>query len=572
LGLFFDARFMSRGAIYLKCRVKKFMSIQLSPTGTSSPAAAEFIRTDRQQQQEIEQRRTFGIISHPDAGKTTLTEKLLLFGGAIQLAGAVKARKAGRHATSDWMAIEKERGISVTTSVMKFHYGEFEINLLDTPGHQDFSEDTYRVLTAVDSALMVIDSGKGVEPQTEKLMEVCRMRNTPIMTFINKLDRDGMAPMEVLANIEDKLQIECTPLSWPIGMGKDFKGVYNLYRKSLHLFTPGRDSRKEKGITITDLLDPQLDELLGSQAEQLREEIALIEGAASPFSHEEYLKGNQTPVFFGSAINNFGVRELLEAFVEMAPPPGPRAAITRMVSPLEAAFSGFVFKIQANMDLAHRDRIAFFRICSGKFTRGMRVSHHRIGREIVLSNATIFMAQDRTNVEEAWPGDIIGIHNHGTIQIGDTFTEGETLQFTGIPNFAPEHFRRVRVKNSLKIKQLQKGLAQLSEEGAVQVFRPLMGNDYILGAVGVLQFDVTMARLKTEYSVDASYESIDYTAARWIACKDKKRLAEFEKRCQANLALDADGHLTYMAASDWRLGFIMEEWPDIAFCKTREHN
>jgi peptide chain release factor 3 len=548
------------------------MSIQLSPTGTSSPAAAEFIRTDRQQQQEIEQRRTFGIISHPDAGKTTLTEKLLLFGGAIQLAGAVKARKAGRHATSDWMAIEKERGISVTTSVMKFHYGEFEINLLDTPGHQDFSEDTYRVLTAVDSALMVIDSGKGVEPQTEKLMEVCRMRNTPIMTFINKLDRDGMAPMEVLANIEDKLQIECTPLSWPIGMGKDFKGVYNLYRKSLHLFTPGRDSRKEKGITITDLLDPQLDELLGSQAEQLREEIALIEGAASPFSHEEYLKGNQTPVFFGSAINNFGVRELLEAFVEMAPPPGPRAAITRMVSPLEAAFSGFVFKIQANMDLAHRDRIAFFRICSGKFTRGMRVSHHRIGREIVLSNATIFMAQDRTNVEEAWPGDIIGIHNHGTIQIGDTFTEGETLQFTGIPNFAPEHFRRVRVKNSLKIKQLQKGLAQLSEEGAVQVFRPLMGNDYILGAVGVLQFDVTMARLKTEYSVDASYESIDYTAARWIACKDKKRLAEFEKRCQANLALDADGHLTYMAASDWRLGFIMEEWPDIAFCKTREHN
>jgi peptide chain release factor 3 len=548
------------------------MSIQLSPTGTSSPAAAEFIRTDRQQQQEIEQRRTFGIISHPDAGKTTLTEKLLLFGGAIQLAGAVKARKAGRHATSDWMAIEKERGISVTTSVMKFHYGEFEINLLDTPGHQDFSEDTYRVLTAVDSALMVIDSGKGVEPQTEKLMEVCRMRNTPIMTFINKLDRDGMAPMEVLANIEDKLQIECTPLSWPIGMGKDFKGVYNLYRKSLHLFTPGRDSRKEKGITITDLLDPQLDELLGSQAEQLREEIALIEGAASPFSHEEYLKGNQTPVFFGSAINNFGVRELLEAFVEMAPPPGPRAAITRMVSPLEAAFSGFVFKIQANMDLAHRDRIAFFRICSGKFTRGMRVSHHRIGREIVLSNATIFMAQDRTNVEEAWPGDIIGIHNHGTIQIGDTFTEGEPLQFTGIPNFAPEHFRRVRVKNSLKIKQLQKGLAQLSEEGAVQVFRPLMGNDYILGAVGVLQFDVTMARLKTEYSVDASYESIDYTAARWIACKDKKRLAEFEKRCQANLALDADGHLTYMAASDWRLGFIMEEWPDIAFCKTREHN
>jgi peptide chain release factor 3 len=528
-------------------------------------------KVDRRQQQEIEQRRTFGIISHPDAGKTTLTEKLLLFGGAIQLAGAVKARKTGRHAMSDWMAIEKERGISVTTSVMKFHYRAFEINLLDTPGHQDFSEDTYRVLTAVDSALMVIDSGKGVEPQTEKLMEVCRMRNTPIMAFINKLDRDGMAPMEILSNIEEKLQIECVPLSWPIGAGKEFKGVYNLYRRSLHLFTPGRDSRKEKGITITDFADPELDKLLGSQADQLREEVALLEGAASPFSLDEYLKGNQTPVFFGSAINNFGVRELLDAFVEMAPAPGPRSTVTRMVSPLEEAFSGFVFKIQANMDLAHRDRIAFLRICSGKFTRGMKVFHHRIGREIVLSNATIFMAQDRTNVEEAYPGDIIGIHNHGTIQTGDTFTEGEPLQFTGIPNFAPEHFRRVRVKNSLKIKQLRKGLAQLSEEGAVQVFRPLAGNDTILGAVGLLQFDVTMARLKTEYGVEAFYEPADYAAARWVECEDKKRLGEFEKRCRANLARDADGHLTYLAASEWRLGFVMEEWPDIAFRKTREH-
>ena len=536
---------------------------------SAGPAPAE---GTRRQQQEIAQRRTFGIISHPDAGKTTLTEKLLLFGGAIRLAGAVKARKADRHATSDWMAIEKERGISVTTSVMKFHYGDFEINLLDTPGHQDFSEDTYRVLTAVDSALMVIDSGKGVEPQTEKLMTVCRMRNTPIMTFINKLDRDGLEPMDILANIEDKLQIECAPLSWPIGMGKEFKGVYNLYRKSLHLFTPGKDSRKEKGITITDLADPQLDALLGSQAAQLREEIALIEGAASPFSLGEFLKGNQTPVFFGSAINNFGVRELLDAFVEMAPAPGPRPTTTRMVSPEEEAFTGFVFKIQANMDLAHRDRIAFLRICSGKFTRGMKVMHQRIGREVVLANATIFMAQDRTNVEEAWPGDIIGIHNHGTIQTGDTFTEGESLHFTGIPNFAPEHFRRVQVKNSLKIKQLQKGLAQLSEEGAVQVFRPLIGNDYILGAVGVLQFDVTMARLKAEYGVEAFTESFDYATARWIVCDDKKRLAEFKEKCQANLALDADGHLTYLAASEWRLGFVMEDWPDIEFRKTREHN
>jgi peptide chain release factor 3 len=484
----------------------------------------------------------------------------------------VKARKAGRHATSDWMTIEKERGISVTTSVMKFHYRNFEINLLDTPGHQDFSEDTYRVLTAVDSALMVIDSGKGVEPQTEKLMEVCRMRNTPIMTFINKLDRDGLAPMDILSDIEDKLQIECVPLSWPIGMGKDFKGVYNIYRRSLHLFTPGKDSRKEQGITITNIDDPRLDDLLGSSAERLREDIALIEGASSPFSMEEYLKGSQTPVFFGSAINNFGVRELLDAFVEMAPAPGPRMTTIREVSPFEEAFSGFVFKIQANMDLAHRDRIAFFRICSGKFTRGMKVMHHRIGREIVLSNATIFMAQDRTNVEEAWPGDIIGIHNHGTIQTGDTFTEGEALQFTGIPNFAPEHFRRVRTKNSLKIKQLQKGLTQLSEEGAVQVFKPLAGNDYILGAVGVLQFDVTMARLKTEYGVDASYEQIDYTTARWIACDDKKLLSDFEKKNMNNLALDADRRLTYLTTSEWRLGFVKEDWPGVTFNKTREHN
>ncbi|MHB8091320.1 MAG: peptide chain release factor 3 [Syntrophales bacterium] len=541
----------------------------IEDTAAETPAT---FNEERRRRQEIEQRRTFGIISHPDAGKTTLTEKLLLFGGAIQLAGAVKARKAGRHATSDWMTIEKERGISVTTSVMKFHYRNFEINLLDTPGHQDFSEDTYRVLTAVDSALMVIDSGKGVEPQTEKLMEVCRMRNTPIMTFINKLDRDGLAPMDILSDIEDKLQIECVPLSWPIGMGKDFKGVYNIYRHSLHLFTPGKDSRKEAGITITDLDDPRLDDLLGSSAGRLREDIELIAGASSPFSMEEYLKGGQTPVFFGSAINNFGVRELLDAFVEMAPAPGTRMTTTRAVSPFEETFSGFVFKIQANMDLAHRDRIAFFRICSGKFTRGMKVMHHRIGREIVLANATIFMAQDRTNVEEAWPGDIIGIHNHGTIQTGDTFTEGEVMQFTGIPNFAPEHFRRVLVKNSLKIKQLQKGLTQLSEEGAVQVFKPLAGNDYILGAVGVLQFDVTMARLKTEYGVDASYETIDYTTARWVTCDDKKMLADFEKKNQNNLTLDADGHLTYLTTSEWRLGFVKEDWPGITFNKTREHN
>jgi peptide chain release factor 3 len=523
-------------------------------------------------EKEINRRRTFGIISHPDAGKTTLTEKLLLFGGAIQIAGAVKARKAARHATSDWMAIERERGISVTTSVMKFNYKDFEMNLLDTPGHQDFSEDTYRVLTAVDSALMVVDSMKGVETQTEKLMEVCRMRNTPIITFINKLDREGREPLDLMSEIEDKLQIECTPLSWPIGMGKSFKGIYNLYRKELHLFTPGKETRTEDGMLITDLSDPMLDSALGRQADDLRRDVELLEGAANPLEIDHYLKGNQTPVFFGSALNNFGVRELLDAFVEMAPAPRPRMSVDREVSPYEESFSGFVFKIQANMDPAHRDRIAFLRICSGKFTRGMKVVHHRLGKEIALANATIFLAQDRSNVEEAYPGDIIGIHNHGTIKIGDTFTEKEALRFTGIPNFAPEHFRRVILKNPLKMKQLQKGLIQLAEEGAVQFFRPLVGADYILGAVGVLQFDVTVARLKAEYGVEAIYEPVGFSAARWIECDDKKKLDEFEKKNLANIARDSEGLLTYLANNEWRLGFVMEDWPDIAFSKTRDRN
>ena len=527
---------------------------------------------NREHQLEVDRRRTFGIISHPDAGKTTLTEKLLLFGGAIQMAGAVKARKASRHATSDWMAMERERGISVTTSVMKFNYRDFEVNLLDTPGHQDFSEDTYRVLTAVDSALMVIDSAKGVETQTRKLMEVCRMRNTPIITFINKLDREGREPLELMSDIEETLQIECAPLSWPIGMGKRFKGTYNFYKKELFLFTPGEDRLTHDGLIIRDLSHPKLDELLGSQADELRSDIELLEGAASPFDAGEYMKGNQTPVFFGSAINNFGIRELLDAFVELAPPPRTRETTTREVSPYEEDFSGFVFKIQANMDPAHRDRIAFLRICSGKFTRGMKVRHHRIGKEVNLSNATIFMAQDRSNVEEAFPGDIIGLHNHGTIKIGDTFSDKEPLKFTGIPNFAPEHFRRVRLKNPLKVKQLDKGLTQLAEEGAVQVFRPFLGSDWILGAVGVLQFDVIMARLKDEYGVDAIYEGVEYATARWIECEDRKMLAEFEKKNQGNLSRDAEGNLAYLAPSEWRLGHTIEQWPSVVFLKTKEHN
>jgi peptide chain release factor 3 len=523
-------------------------------------------------EQEVAKRRTFGIISHPDAGKTTLTEKLLLYGGAINMAGAVKSRKADRHATSDWMAIEQERGISVTTSVMKFTYGEYEVNLLDTPGHQDFSEDTYRVLTAVDSAIMVIDSAKGVEAQTEKLMEVCRMRNTPLITFINKLDREGMDALDILEDIEDKLQIECTPMSWPIGMGKTFKGVYNLHKKQIHLFTAGTETKDQGGITIESLDDPRLDEAIGEHdANVLREDIELLEGAANPFEYDHYLKASQTPVFFGSAVNNFGVRELLDAFVEMAPPPKPRTAKTRDVLPTEETFSGFVFKIQANMDPAHRDRIAFFRICSGKFTRGMKVRHHRLGKDITLSNATIFMAQDRANVEEAWPGDIIGLHNHGTIKIGDTFTPKEELKFTGIPNFAPEHFRRVILKDPLRMKQLHKGLQQLAEEGAIQVFKPIIGSAHIMGAVGVLQFEVTVARLKNEYNVEAIYEPVDFQAARWVECEDKKKLAEFEQKNQMSLAYDAEGFLTHLAQNEWMLNFFMEKWPEITFHKTREN-
>ncbi|MFO7595070.1 MAG: peptide chain release factor 3 [Desulfocurvibacter africanus] len=523
---------------------------------------------------EVARRRTFAIISHPDAGKTTLTEKLLLFGGAIQMAGEVKARKAARHATSDWMAVERERGISVTSSVMKFEHAGHEINLLDTPGHQDFSEDTYRVLTAVDSALMVIDSVKGVENQTKKLMDVCRLRDTPIMTFINKLDRDGREPFDLLDDIEKSLGIEAAPLTWPIGSGKAFQGVYDLRRNELRFFSAhgAKGVRPKDSVLVKGLDDPKLDELIGSgPASDLRRDTELLAGAGYPFDVERYLRGEQTPVFFGSAINNFGVQELLDTFAQLAPAPKPRPTTTREVAPTEEQFSGVIFKIQANMDPAHRDRIAFMRICSGRFQRGMRVRHHRIGKEVQIANAIIFMAQDRAGVEEAWPGDIIGIHNHGTIKIGDTFTDKEPLKFTGIPNFAPEHFRRVRLANPLKSKQLEKGLLQLAEEGAVQVFRPMDNNDYILGAVGLLQFDVIVARLRDEYSADALYESAPIEAARWIDCPDRQRLDAFTKDVRANLALDAEGNLTYLAPNAWRLGRTMELWPEIVFRTTREH-
>ncbi|MDR3073102.1 MAG: peptide chain release factor 3 [Deltaproteobacteria bacterium] len=522
--------------------------------------------------EEIAKRRTFGIISHPDAGKTTLTEKLLLFGGAIQMAGTVKARKAARHATSDWMAMEKERGISVTSSVMKFAYKGYEVNLLDTPGHQDFSEDTYRVLTAVDSALIVIDAAKGVEAQTRKLMEVCRMRDTPVMTFVNKLDREGLQPLEVMADIEERLGIECVPLTWPVGMGQSFKGVYHIARGELLLFSPTHGGkRQEAAVRIRGLDDPLLEEHLGDLAGQLRADMALLSEAGTPFDPRQYLAGAQTPVFFGSAINNFGVRELLDTFVDLAPAPGPRKTATREVSPEEPEFSGFVFKIQANMDKAHRDRMAFLRICSGRFQRGMKLVHHRTGKDFAVNMAVIFMAQDREGVEEAWPGDIIGLPNHGTIKIGDAFTQGrEELKFLGIPNFAPEHFRRVRLKDPLKAKQLQKGLEQLAEEGAVQLFRPLINNDYILGAVGVLQFEVIISRLADEYGVKADYEAVSTSAARWVSSDNKKQFDEFKDYYRGDLAIDAEGALAYLAPNVWKLESAEERYPDVAFRNTRE--
>ncbi len=522
-------------------------------------------------ERETARRRTFAIISHPDAGKTTLTEKLLLFGGAIQMAGTVKARKTARYATSDWMAMERERGISVTTSVMQFPYKDKVINLLDTPGHQDFSEDTYRVLTAVDAALIVIDSAKGVEAQTKKLMDVCRMRATPVITFINKLDREGLPPLDVMADIEQNLGIECAPVTWPVGMGSTFKGSFDLRTRTLHVFASRQGSVIQEGTLIHED-SPELEEYLGDQAADLRADRELLAEAGTPFDLELYRAGRQTPVFFGSAINNFGVRELLDTFVEIAPPPQPRQTLTRLVSPLEEEFSGVVFKIQANMDKAHRDRMAFLRLCSGVFQRGMKLRHHRTGKDVAVANATIFMAQDRTNVEDAFPGDIIGIPNHGTIKIGDAFTEKEPLIFIGIPNFAPEHFRRVRLKNPIKAKQLQKGLEQLAEEGAVQLFRPLINNDYILGAVGVLQFDVIVARLADEYGVDAVYEPTSTHTARWIYCDDKKRFEEFKGYYRAELAVDAEGALAYLAPNPWRLESAVERFPEVEFRSTREIN
>ena len=515
-------------------------------------------------------RRTFAIISHPDAGKTTLTEKLLLFGGAIQLAGTVKGRKAARHATSDWMKLEQERGISVTSSVMQFPYQGRVVNLLDTPGHEDFSEDTYRTLTAVDSALMVIDCAKGVEERTIKLMEVCRMRTTPIVTFINKLDREGREPMELLDEVESVLRIACAPITWPIGMGRALKGVYHLLEDRIYVYHHGERGKVQQIDTVDGLDSPAADEVLGAQAGAFREEVELVRGASHAWDHAAYLRGELTPVFFGSAISNFGVRELLNAFVEWAPGPQPRATAERTVDPAEPALSGFVFKIQANMDPAHRDRIAFMRICSGRFSKGMKLRHVRLGRDIRIADAITFLAADRQHAEQASAGDIIGLHNHGTINIGDTFTEGEVLHFTGIPSFAPELFRRAVLRDPLRMKALSKGLDQLCEEGATQVFRPMIGNVLILGAVGPLQFDVVADRLKHEYGVECHFEGVQVATARWVYCDDERRLEEFSRKAAEHLATDHGGALVYVAPTRVNLTLTQERWPEIEFRATRE--
>jgi peptide chain release factor 3 len=469
------------------------------------------------------------------------------------------------------MEMEKERGISVTSSVMQFPYRDRMVNLLDTPGHEDFSEDTYRTLTAVDSALMVIDCAKGVETRTIKLMEVCRLRTTPIFTFINKLDREGREPIELIDEVEDVLNIRCAPVTWPVGMGKRFKGVYHLIDNSVHLYTPGKGSVRQDVTLIKGLDNPLLDEVLGDQAAELRDEIELLKGASHDFEVDAYLRGELTPVFFGSAINNFGVQELLDYFVDYAPGPQSHQTATRRVDPDEDKFTGFVFKIQANMDPQHRDRIAFLRICSGSYHKGMKMRHVRIARDVQISNAVTFLAAERGHVEEAWTGDIIGLHNHGTIRIGDTFTQGEDLKFSGIPNFAPELFRRAILRDPLRMKALQKGLDQLCEEGATQLFRPLKNNDLILGAVGILQFDVVAHRLRAEYGVDCRFESVSVATARWVECNDEKTAQRFRDKAFDYLAEDQGGALVYIAPTRVNLDLAIEKWPEVQFHATREH-
>ncbi|HLW19280.1 MAG TPA: peptide chain release factor 3, partial [Cyclobacteriaceae bacterium] len=521
--------------------------------------------------QEIQKRRTFAIIAHPDAGKTTLTEKLLLFGGAINTAGAVKSNKIDTQTKSDWMEIEKQRGISVATSVMGFEYKGLKINLLDTPGHQDFAEDTYRTLTAVDSVILVIDCVKGVEIQTEKLMEVCRMRNTPVICFINKLDREGRDPYDLLDEVEEKLNIKLRPLSWPISMGKTFKGVYNLYNKSLNLFTPSQRKINADKIAISDLADESLERYVGTNnANQLREDVELIEGVYPEFDPKEYLDGKVAPVFFGSAVNNFGVQEMLDTFINIAPSPKSRETEEREVMPEENKFSGFVFKIHANMDPNHRNRIAFLRICSGKFERNKAYNHVRGTKALRFSNITSFMAQDKESIEQAFPGDIVGLFDTGNLRIGDTLTDGENMSFKGIPSFSPEIFREVINKDTMKSKQLEKGLKQLMEEGVAQLFTFDMGSRKVIGTVGQLQFEVIQFRLKNEYNATVEFSHMNLYKACWIHSKDKKQLDEFVRSKNRHIARDSKGNLVFMAETKAWLQMVQENYPEIEFHFTSE--
>ncbi len=520
---------------------------------------------------EIQKRRTFAIISHPDAGKTTLTEKFLLFGGAIQTAGAVKSNKIKKHATSDFMEIERQRGISVATSVMSFEYNNILVNLLDTPGHKDFAEDTYRTLTAVDSVVLVIDCVKGVEEQTRRLMEVCRMRDTPVIVFVNKLDRDGKNPFDLLDEIESELNITLHPLSWPINMGREFKGVYNLFDKTLLLFNPNQKATEDDYLPIDNLNDDILEKRIGEKdAKQLREDVELLEGVYGDFNREPYLEGKVAPVFFGSAINNFGVKELLDTFIQIAPIPQHRPVTTRVVEPQEDKFSGFVFKIHANLDPRHRDRIAFLRVCAGKFERNKYFHHVRLHKDVRFSNPYSFLARDKDIIESAFPGDVVGLFDTGNFKIGDTLTEGEDFYFTGIPSFSPEIFKEVINKDPMKTKQLEKGLIQLTDEGVAQLFTQYGGNKKIIGCVGELQFEVIQYRLLNEYGASVQLNSLPFYKACWLTSADHKKLQDFIKFKTANIAEDKDGHIVYLAQSEWFLNTERTNNPEIEFHFTSE--
>ncbi|MCC6726689.1 MAG: peptide chain release factor 3 [Saprospiraceae bacterium] len=521
--------------------------------------------------EEIARRKTFGIISHPDAGKTTLTEKLLLFGGAIQTAGAVKSNKIKKTTVSDFMEIEKQRGISVATSVMAFEYRDLKINILDTPGHQDFAEDTYRTLTAVDSAIVVIDVAKGVETQTEKLVNVCRMRSTPIIVFINKLDREGKDAIDLLDEVEQKLGLRVCPMSWPVGMGGTFKGVYSMYEKKLVLFRPHGKQEEEEIIEIKDLADPLLDKHVGERAANtLREEVEMVQGVYPAFNQAAYQHGELSPVFFGSAVNNFGVREMLDCFVDIAPTPLPRETEERTIQPEEEKFSGFVFKIHANIDPRHRDRIAFLRICSGTFERNTNYLHVRQGRQMRFANPTSFMASKKEVIDDAYPGDVVGLYDSGNFKIGDTLTDGEVLHFKGIPHFSPEQFRYVENADPLKSKQLAKGLDQLMDEGVAQLFTKEINGRKIIGTVGALQFEVIQYRLQHEYGASCTYEPVNLHKACWVKCSDDKAFQEFRSRRNKDLAKDKDGQLVYLAESAWALRMAQEAHPAVEFRFTSE--